>query len=183
MMRNLARLLGGLGALYVLVVRGNLTLDLGLGRRLRPLGPIAWRIQAPRELVFEVISGPYLGRTPRALGQKLVVWERGTDLVLAAHFTRVAASLTATTLETVRFERPDRISFRLVRGPVPHLAESFVLEESEAGTSLTWSGELGTDLWSIGAWWGGQVGRAWEAAVRASLEGVKDEAERRAAAG
>ena len=29
-----------------------------------------------------------------------------------------------TTLETVSIHRPDRIDFRLVRGPVPHLVES-----------------------------------------------------------
>jgi polyketide cyclase/dehydrase/lipid transport protein len=177
---RLVRMLGALAALYVLVVRGNLTLDLGLGRRVRPLGPLARRISAPREVVFDAIAAPYLGRTSRALGEKLAVWERGTDMVLAAHFTRVGASLEATTLETVRFDRPNRISFRLVRGPVPHLAESFELSEDETGTELTWSGEIGTDLWAFGVWWGGRVGRVWEAAVGASLDAVKQEAERRA---
>jgi hypothetical protein len=38
-------------------------------------------------------------------------------MVLAAHFTPVKCGVT-TTLETVRFERPNRIDFRLVRGPV-----------------------------------------------------------------
>ncbi len=177
---HVGRLLGALAALYVLVVRGNVTLDLGLGRRHRLLGPLTWRIAAPRELVFDVIAGPYLGRTPRALGKKLSVWERGTDMVLAAHFTHVGAGLTATTLETVRFERPARIAFRLVRGPVPHLSEAFVLVETDGTTELTWSGELGTDFGAVGAWWGGRVARAWDAAVRASLETVKSEAERRA---
>lgn len=177
---RLARMLGALAAVYVLVVRGNLTLDLGLGRRLRPLGPLTWRISAPREAVFDVIAGPYLGRTPRALGEKLAVWERGTDMVLAAHFTPVGGSLTATTLETVRFDRPTRIAFRLVRGPVPHLSESFELSEDESGTELTWSGEVGTDLWAFGAWWGGRVARVWEATVRASVDAVQQQAERRA---
>lgn len=176
---RVARMLGALAALYVLVVRGNLTLDLSLGRRLHPLGPLALRISAPREVVFDAIAAPYLGRTPRALGEKLAVWERGTDMVLAAHFTRVGAGLTATTLETVRFDGPTRISFRLVRGPVPHLSESFELTEDETGTELTWSGEIGTDFWALGAWWGSRVARAWEAAVRASLAAVKAEAERR----
>ena len=131
-------------------------------------------------MVFDVIAGPYLGRTPRGLGEKLKVWERGTDMVLAAHFTPVRAGLTATTLETVRFERPERIAFRLVRGPVPHLSEAFVLVETEGATELTWSGELGTDFGPVGAWWGGRVAQAWDAAVRASLETAKAEAERRA---
>ena len=69
--------LGGLGlGLYALLVRGSLTLDVGIGRTVRPLGPFTWKIAAPREVVFEVISSPYLGRTPRALERKLRVLER-----------------------------------------------------------------------------------------------------------
>ena len=81
-------------------------------------------------------SAPYLGRTPRALADKLQVWERGSDLVLAAHVTQVKCG-TTTTLETVRFERPNRIDFRLVRGgPVPHLVESFSSRESNREPSF-----------------------------------------------
>ena len=99
-------------------------------------------------------------------------------MVLAAHFTRSYGDVT-TTLETVRFERPTRIDFRLVRGPVPHVVESFVLRPLESGTELTWAGELGTDLWAAGRWWGERVARVWERAVRDSLEAVTAEAERR----
>jgi hypothetical protein len=100
---------GIITGVFGLLVRGALTIDLRIGRSLRPLGPLTIGIDAPREVVFDVISAPYLGRT------------RG------------------------RF-----------------------------------SGELGTDLWALGRWWGGVVARKWEAAVRASLDGVKEEAERRA---
>ena len=96
-----------------------------------------------------MIAAPDLGRTPRALADKLQVWERGSDLVLAAHFTEVKCG-TTTTLETVRFERPGRIDFRLVRGPVPHLVESFLLTAVDAGTAFRWQGELGTDGWRLG---------------------------------
>jgi hypothetical protein len=167
---------------YRLLANGALTLDLGVGRRLQPLGPIVRAIGAPPEIVFDAIAGPYLGRTPRALANKLSVWERGSDMVLAAHFTPVKRG-TTTTLETVRFERPDRIDFRLVRGPVPHVVESFLLTRSDAGTELRWQGELGTDCWSIGEWWGGKVARAWTRAVSASLRDVAAEAERRASSG
>jgi hypothetical protein len=40
-------------AACVLVVRGALTLDLGLGRRVRPLGPIRVEVAAPPEVLFE----------------------------------------------------------------------------------------------------------------------------------
>jgi hypothetical protein len=164
---------------YRLLARGELTLDTGIGRTLQPLGPVRFEIAAPRELVFDVIAAPYLGRTPRALTGELQVWERGSDMVLAAHFTEVKCG-TTTTVETVRFERPERIGFRVVRGPVPHVLESFVLEDSAQGTVLTWAGELGTDFWAAGRWWGGRVARQWERAVRRSLAAIAAEAERRA---
>jgi Polyketide cyclase / dehydrase and lipid transport len=161
---------------YDLLVEGALTLDTGVGRRVQPLGPVSWEIAAPRERVFELIESPYR-RTPRALQHKLQVWERGSDMVLAAHVTQVGRRR-VTTVETVRFERPDRIHFRLVRGPVPHLAEAFELEETESGTRLTWSGELGTDFGPIGERWGRIVARAWARAVAQSIGTVKSEAER-----
>jgi hypothetical protein len=172
---------GALGVLatkaYDLVVEGRLTLDLGRGRRVQPLGPITWEISAPRALVFELIESPYR-RTPHALAEKLQVWERGSDLVLAAHVTEVGRRH-VTTVETVGFEPPERIRFRLVRGPVPHVAEVFELEEAGAGTKLTWRGELGTDLGWFGERWGNMVAQSWARAVERSIAAVKSEAERR----
>jgi len=81
-------LIGGAAACAALVRRGALTLDLGVGRTIRPLGPVSWQIEASPEVVFDVIAAPYLERTPQALAGKLEVWERGSDMVLAAHFTR-----------------------------------------------------------------------------------------------
>ena len=171
---------GVLSGLWALVVRGALTIDIGLGRRIRPLGPLTFRIAAPKEVVFEIVSSPYLERTPRALATKLEVLERGDGMALAAHHTKVRG-LVATTVETVRFEPPSVVHFRLVRGPVPHVVERFVLHERDGGTELEYHGELGTDLWSLGSWWGALVARRWELAVRTSLAAVKLEAERRAA--
>jgi len=182
----LGRLLGiaALGALarsgYDQLVRGGLTLDLGIGRTVRPLGPQVVEIAAARETVFDVVAAPYLGRPTRAMAEKLRVLERGEDLVLAAHFTPVGTRI-ATTVETVRFERPERVHFRLVRGPVPHVVEEFALRETPEGTELTYTGELGTDLWAAGRWWGDRVAAKWEAAVKSSLAAVRVEAERRAA--
>ncbi len=103
-------------------------------------------------------------------------------MVLAAHHTPVAGGrLTATTVETVRFTRPERVGFRLVRGPVPAVTEAFELTEHGPGTRLEYTGELGTDLWALGRWWGGVVAPRWEATVASSLAAVKQEAERRAA--
>jgi hypothetical protein len=166
-------------ALWALVVRGSLSLDLRVGRRHRPLGPLRVSIAAPRDVVFDVVAHPYLGRASRALRERVEVLERGEDMVLAAHHTP-AYGLTATTVETVRFERPERVHFRLVRGPVPHVVETFELRETAAGTELEYGGELGTDFWGLGALWGAAVARRWVATVESSLAAVKEEAERQA---
>jgi hypothetical protein len=171
--------LGGLG--YRLVVSGELTLDTGLGRTVRPLGPLTVVIAAPREIVFDVIADPYLGRTPRAMADEISVLERGSDMVLAAHRTPVGGRLVATTVETVRFTPPTTVDFRLVRGPVPHVVERFMLDDDGGATRLEYGGELGTDFWIAGRWWGDQVARRWVATVRSSLGRVRVEAERRAA--
>jgi Polyketide cyclase / dehydrase and lipid transport len=178
-LRRLLPALAGAAAGYFLVVRGLVSPDLGIGRRTRPLGPIRLDIAAPPETVFDVIAAPYLGKTPRAMAHRLRVLERGSDLVLAAHFTKVAPGLTVTTVETVRFERPGRISFRLVRGPVPHVLETYELRDDDGGTAFEYRGELGTDLWALGQWWGERVVPSWEGAVADSLQGIRSEAERR----
>ena len=122
------------GVALGLLARGDLTLDTGLGRTVRALGPVTFLIDASREIVFDVIAMPYLGRTPRALAEEISVLERGGDMVLAAHRTRVE-----------------------------------------------YTGELGTDFWAAGRCWGMLVARKWEATVRASLERIRVEAERREA--
>jgi hypothetical protein len=173
---------GGLG--YYLVVTGKLTIDTGWGRRVRPLGPFGVEVAAPAGTVFDVIAAPYLGRTPRAMSGKLQVFDRGTDMVLAGHYTPVHhGRLTAATLETVTFDRPHRIAFRLARGPVPHITEEFTLTEHDGTTRLDYSGELGTDFAAAGQWWADRVAAAWEAAVRSSFRVIQAEAERRASSG
>lgn len=167
---------------WVGVVTGALSLDLGIGRRSRPLGPQQVDIAAPREVVFDVIAQPYLGRPTHAQADKVRVLERGAGMVLAAHRTPIRGRLVTTTVETVTFRRPDRVSFRLVRGPVPHVTEEFLLEENDGRTHLSYGGEMAADLWHLGQWWAGVVADRWEATVAGSLDAIKAEAERRARA-
>lgn len=166
---------------WAALVSGALPADFGVGRRTRRLGPQTVDIAAPRDVVFDVIAQPYQGRTTRAMREKVKVLERGSDMVLAAHYTPLGGRRKATTVETVRFARPERVDFRLVRGPVPYVVESFTLTEHRAGTRLLYEGELGTDLWRAGQWWGEKVATRWEETVAASLDSVKQEAERRSA--
>ena len=64
----------------------------------------------------------------------LEVWERGADMVVASHRSRLSG-YTAETLEAVRFERPDRITFRHLRGPSRTPTESFELVDHDDGTA------------------------------------------------
>ncbi len=171
----------GAGAgVYLGLVTGALPVDLGVGRTTRPLGPLSVEVAAPRETVFDVIAAPYDVRAPRAMQAKVRVLERGSDLVLAAHYTPIRGSLRATTVETVHFSRPERVDFRLVRGPVPHVVETFWLTEQGEATLLRYEGELGTDLWGLGSRWGDIVAKRWQAVVEESFAAVILEAERRA---
>jgi hypothetical protein len=177
-----ALLVLGIGSLLFFMTRGWLTLDLGWGRTLRPVGPIVSRIRASPELVFEQISAPYLGRTPSALQGRIEVLDRSDRLVVAAHRTKLRW-FESITVESVAFEPPIRIGFRHLRGPVPHAVEAFVLHEEAGSTRLEYRGELGVDFW----WLGRLAGRlwvvpAWEKAVRSSIEHIKGQAEQRAAA-
>ena len=171
---------GLLGAAYAGLNTGAVPADLGIGRRVRPLGPFGIDIRAPREVVFGVLAAPYLGRQSRAMAEKIQVLERGSDMVLTAHRTPIRGPLVAVTVETVRFTPPERVDFRLVRGPVPQVTEAFVLTGQGLHTRVDYSGELGTDLWALGQAWATVVTARWEHAVRASLDAVRAEAERRA---
>lgn len=137
---NGARALGavGFGALaYVGTATGALSVDVNVGRPRRALDPLRQEIAVAPEVVFDVIGEPYLAKTPHAMEAKLRVFERGTDLVLAEHFTPIGLGLRATTVETVPVRTPEKVSFRLVRGPVPNVTETFELAPTEAGTAFT----------------------------------------------
>jgi hypothetical protein len=169
-----------LGLIYLGTVTGALVLDTGWERRLRPLGPLTVEITARRAAVYALLAQPYLGRATRALGDKVQVLERGTDMVLAAHRTPIRGAVIAVTVETVTFMPNEHIGFRLLRGPVPHVVETFTLTDIEAGCRLDYEGELGTDFGVLGSWWGRLVARRWQAVVEASMTSVKAEAERQA---
>jgi hypothetical protein len=158
---------------------GRLTLDFGWGRSTHLLGPIEMTVDAPRDVVFDVVAAPYLGRTPRGMRSELDVLERGADLVIAAHHTRLSR-FTSTTVESVRFEAPGRISFRLLRGVAPSVTEEFLFGEIDGGTGFRYRGELGMDFWAVGRMAGRYlVAPTWERVVRRHMEHVKDVAERR----
>ncbi|HKH41531.1 MAG TPA: SRPBCC family protein [Solirubrobacterales bacterium] len=168
-------LIAGMAGGFLLLAMGRLHLDLGWGHSLHELGPIEIRIAAPRDLVFEMIREPYLGHSPR--GSSIEVLARGKDLAVAAHHTKVHF-YTARTVESVKFEPPDRVGFRHLTGPVPHAVEEFVLAEADGDTELRYSGEVGIDFSFLGRIAGRRwVRPQWERAVREALEDLKRRAE------
>ena len=169
---------GGAGT-FLLLAMGRVHIDLGWGRSFHELGPIEIRIAAPRDMVFEMISAPYLGGTPAGSG--IEVLARSDDLAVAAHLTKVHFYL-ARTVEVIEFEAPTRVSFRHLTGPVPHAVERFDLEEAERVTELRYGGEVGIDFFFLGRIAGRYWVRAqWERAVREHLEDLKQRAEMLAA--
>jgi hypothetical protein len=177
---------GALGALlialtagmFLLLAMGRLHLDLGWGRSLHELGPITVPIAAPRELVFEIIAAPYLGRTPGGSGIEVVA--RSDALVVATHHTRVHF-YTARTVEVIEFAPPTRVGFRHLTGPVPHAVEQFTLEHTAGGTELRYSGELGIDFFLLGRIAGRRwVRPQWERVVREHLADLRERAEQTA---
>jgi hypothetical protein len=174
-----ALLIALLAGMFLLLAMGRLHLDLGWGRSLHELGPITIRIAAPRDLVFEIISAPYLGRTPGGSGIEVVA--RGDTIAVAAHQTKVHF-YTARTVEVVEFEPPTRVGFRHLTGPVPHAVEQFALAELDGATELRYEGELGIDFFVLGRiaarhW----VRPQWERTVREHLDDLRERAEQRAA--
>ena len=61
------------------------------------------------------------------------------------------------------------------------MLERYELRPSDGGTAFEYHGELGTDLWALGAAWGNIVAPSWERTVGRSLEAIRTEAERLAA--
>jgi hypothetical protein len=173
-----AILIASVALQFLMLAMGRLHLDLGWGRSFLELGPITIGIAAPRELVFEIISAPYLGRASGGSG--IEVLAGGEDLVVAAHLTKVHF-YTARTVEAVNFEPPGRVGFLHLTGPVPHAVEEFKLEEVDGHTELRYSGELGIDFFVVGRIAGRLwVRPQWEQTVRAHLEDLKQRAEARA---
>jgi uncharacterized protein YndB with AHSA1/START domain len=171
-----ALLVGLIAGAFLLLAMGRMHLDLGWGRSIHPLGPITVAIDAPREIVFEIIAAPYLGRVRVP---EIDVLARDRRLAVAAHHTKVHF-YTARTVEVIELEPPSRVGFRHITGPVPHAVEEFVLTGDGDRSELRYSGEIGIDFFILGRVAGRRwVRPQWEATVREHLDDVKERAERR----
>lgn len=162
---------------FIALAMGRLHLDLGWGRSKHALGPLEVRFEAPRELVYEILSAPYLGR---ARSDSIEILAGSESLVVAAHLTKVHF-YESRTVESIELEPPSSMRFRHLTGPVPEATEEFRLEETDGATVLRYDGELGIDFFLLGRlaarhW----VLPQWNQAVADHLEEVQQIAERRA---
>ena len=84
-----------------------------------------------------------------------------------------------TTRETVTFQPPKRIAFRLLAGPVAGVEEEYLLEPVEDGTRFTYRGTLWSNLIIGASVWARMNARAWTQVVQDSVSDIAAEAERR----
>lgn len=162
---------------FLALATGCLHLDLGWGRSRHRLGPLTVPIEAPPQLVFEILSAIYLRR---ARDPAIDVIAGDETVVVAAHLTRVHF-YEAKTVEVIELQPPTRMTFRHLTGPVPEAFEEFRLEGEGGRTELIYEGELGIDFFLLGRIAGKRwVVPQWTRAVSGHLDRVKEKAEQRA---
>ena len=127
-----------------------------------------------------MIAEPYLGRAPRVPAEKLRVLERGSDMVLAAHFTPLGGGWGWSPRRWRRSGSPGPSGSTSAwsAGWFPRLWRPCA-QRAGGWTRLAYHGEIGADLWGTGQCWCALVARRWEQTVAASLAAVKAEAQRR----
>lgn len=147
------------------------------------LRPQTIRIDAPRELVFQMMSNFGRGRLPGDNSEaSRVVCREGNRIV--AEFRTRAGLFTYTTLEEVRLHPPERIEFRHMEGPLAYAVEEFAFRAvAERRTDLTHSGEFAWSGFPFFGWLGGLIYTrpVFERAIAAHMDQVKSAAEARAA--
>ena len=147
------------------------------------LRPHIVRIQAPRELVFQMMSHFGRGRLPGDSNESSKVLERNGNC-LTVEFQTKALFATYTTVEVVNLYPPERITFEHLSGPLHYAKEEFRFEDvGKRQTELTHSGEFIWSRFPIFGWFGGimYTRPVFERTIVKHLEQVKQAAEARAA--
>ena len=146
------------------------------------LRPHTVRINAPRELVFQMMSHFGKGRLPGDNNESSRVLEQdGNRLVV--EFTTKTVIGTYITVEEVDLYPPERITFNHLSGPLLYVCEAFIFEEvGETEMNLTHSGEF---IWSgfpLFGWLGGlfYIRPIFERTLAKHMGQVKQAAEARA---
>lgn len=148
------------------------------------LRPHEVRIQAPRELVFQMMSHFGRGRLPGDNNESSKVLERDGNRLIVEFQTKTPNGTTYTTIEEVLLYPPERITFNHLSGPLQCVREEFIFEAVNARqTDLINSGEFIWRRLPLLGWLGGilYVRPIFERTLSKHLERVKQAAEARAA--
>ena len=98
-------------------------------------------IDAPLELVFQMMSAIGSGRLPGSHERSKVLQRDGDTLI--AEFLTPSGKKTYRTVEEVRLFPPHRITYRHLEGPITYSEEEFLLAEVASGaTQLTYTGVI-----------------------------------------
>ena len=147
------------------------------------LRPQSVEIDAPRELVFQLLTAFRRGRVAGDSSESTrLVSEAGDTKVV--EFRTKAGPFTYTTVEEVTLFEPGRIAFRHVEGPLDFCEEEFTLEETPDGeTLLTHSGSFIWSRFPFFGWFGGIIYTrpAYHRVIRRHFATVKLASEARAA--
>ena len=141
-------------------------------------------INAPQEMVFQMLSAIGKGSLPGAQGESSRMLEREGNTIIA-EFLTASGKRTYRTVEEVRIYPPERITFRHLEGPLAFAEEEFKLIDHDSGTELRYKGEFEYRVprlagmgWLIAIFF---VRPKYNAVIRVHMERLKSAAEARAA--
>ena len=140
-------------------------------------------IEAPREMVFQMLSAFGKGTLPGAQGESSRILKREGNSIIVEFMTPSGGRIYRT-VEEVKLFPPERISFRHLEGPLAFAEEEFKFVESEDGTELQYNGEIEHRVpllpgvgWIVALLY---IRPKYDAVIRAHMENAKVAAEARA---
>ena len=97
-------------------------------------------IDAPRELVFQMLSAIGKGSLPGGSEYSRVIERDGNEII--AEFITPSGSRVYRTVERVVLYPPERITYFHLEGPLSFSEEAFTLEETDTGARLNYWGVI-----------------------------------------
>ena len=105
-------------------------------------------INAPRELVYQMMSSSGRGRLKGDNNESSTIVSRDGNKVIA-EFRTSTGRRTYTTLEEVTLQPSERITFRHLEGPLEYVVEEFLFRDVDDKTELVHQGEFIWRSWPV----------------------------------